>query len=129
MLRITIIVMTMILTRLMANRLMTNPSRLGQNRDVTECILEAPRYSVNEGMPNLTGQPVQAAISSISTKPYAFNCREVPSLFESQTQPPADQPRVAHMRAAENRLKVVKEQLIGQVLDVELKIHRYPLFL
>src|SRR5690349_5324310 len=51
------------------------------------------------------------------------------SLLESQAQPAAEQTRIADVRAAENRLEVVKKQLVCQVLNVELEIQRDAFFL
>ena len=45
------------------------------------------------------------------------------SLFKPQAQTPAKQPRIANVRSAEHRLKIVKKQLIRDVLHVELDIH------
>jgi hypothetical protein len=59
MLRITIIVMTMILTKLMAN-----PSGLAQKtRDDTGRILKVVRPTVNEGMRSRTGKTGQVRIN------------------------------------------------------------------
>lgn len=55
MVRITMIVMTMILTKLM-----TNPSRVRRQQGTkTGCILGFCQQSVNEGVRNLTGKPVR----------------------------------------------------------------------
>lgn len=50
-------------------------------------------------------------------------------LFEAQVQTSAEKARIADVRAAKNRLEIIEEQLVCQVLDVELKVQRSALFL
>ena len=50
-------------------------------------------------------------------------------LFESQTNPPAEESRKSHVRSTENRLEIVEKQLVCQVLNVKLDVHRHSFFL
>jgi hypothetical protein len=43
-------------------------------------------------------------------------------LFKSNPQPPTEQPRISYVRPTKYRLEVVKKQLVGQILNVELKV-------
>src|SRR5215213_4845972 len=52
---------------------------------------------------------------------------ELHHLLEPQRYTPAKQAREADVRTAEDRFKVVEEQLVRQVLDVELKVERRSL--
>ena len=74
MVRITIIVMTMIFTKLM-----TYPSRLGDDkRSETTCILESLRRSVNETTRNLTGWPAKFRTDYHSSMFYGLFGHQVP---------------------------------------------------
>jgi len=50
------------------------------------------------------------------------------SLLELQSQSTAEQPRVSHVCAAKDRLKVVEKQPVREVLNIELSIQRNALF-
>src|SRR5215216_824163 len=49
-------------------------------------------------------------------------------LLKAQREAAAEEAREADVRAAEDRLEVVEEQLVGQVLHVELDVERGAFF-
>ena len=120
------IVITMILTKLI-----TNPSKLGEQRDVNRLYsrIAPAKCQCIEGIDAEPASLFPQVPHFYVVTAHFVRRRQIPSLFEPQPQPPANQPGIADVRAAEDRLKVVEEQLIGQILDIELKVHRHALFL
>src|SRR5215216_722972 len=62
------------------------------------------------------------------------NIRDTPraaekNLFKSKRKPPAEKTWIAHVCPTKNGFKIVEEQLVGQVLNVKLEVHRHPFLL
>lgn len=114
-------VIRIILTRVTANssrlRAKKGTIRLQTSRILRSALVSCQTPAGASQSPNDGFQP-RIPIGNTSCSKRRFN------LFKPKAQTPAKQPRIANVRSAEHRLEVVKKQLVGEVLHIELDIHR-----